>query len=456
MTDLIASLRGNRLTARAARSSLWIALGYGASQALRLASNLVLTRLLFPEAFGLMALVTVFMVGLAMFSDIGLGPAISQNPKGDDAAFLNTGWSLQALRGVGLWLATCALAWPVSMFYGQPQLAQLLPVAGLALVIAGFNPTRIHTAARHLALGRLTALDLAAQVVGLVAMVAMALALRSVWALVLGGLIGTAAKLVLTHLYLPGPRNRFGWDRGAARDLVRFGKWIFLSTALGFFLTQGDKAVLGKVLTMQGLGIYNIGFFLASFPTLLGAAVVGRVMIPLYRERPPGAARANFLKLRRMRMLLTGVILSMLVVLAYAGVPLIGLLYDPRYHAAGAIVVAIACIQMIAVLGMTYDQSALAAGDSRSFFLLALVRAVLLIGGLLSGAYLAGLAGALAGQAAALLAAHPFVIWLAARHRAWDALHDAVYGAVAALAAAGALWVNWPALRALWAGLTGG
>ncbi|TMM49328.1 polysaccharide biosynthesis protein, partial [Sulfitobacter sabulilitoris] len=58
---------GNRLMARVARSSSFIILGYGGSQAMRLAANLILTRLLFPEAFGLMALITVVTVGLAMF-----------------------------------------------------------------------------------------------------------------------------------------------------------------------------------------------------------------------------------------------------------------------------------------------------------------------------------------------------------------------------------------------------
>ncbi len=46
--------------------------GVGGQQFLRLASNLILTRLMFPEAFGLMALIQTFMVGLQMFSDIGI------------------------------------------------------------------------------------------------------------------------------------------------------------------------------------------------------------------------------------------------------------------------------------------------------------------------------------------------------------------------------------------------
>ena len=78
-------LQGNALMARVARSTSWIILGYGASQAIRLASNLILTRLLFPEAFGLMALINVVIMGLTLFSDTGINAAIAQSDRGFNA-----------------------------------------------------------------------------------------------------------------------------------------------------------------------------------------------------------------------------------------------------------------------------------------------------------------------------------------------------------------------------------
>ncbi|HBB84471.1 MAG TPA: polysaccharide biosynthesis protein, partial [Sulfitobacter sp.] len=93
--------------ARALRSTSWIVLSYGGAQAIRLASNLILTRLLFPEAFGLMALIQVVIVGLTLFSDVGIGPSIAQSKRGDDRDFLNTAWTIQAIRGGCLWLAAC-------------------------------------------------------------------------------------------------------------------------------------------------------------------------------------------------------------------------------------------------------------------------------------------------------------------------------------------------------------
>lgn len=430
------------LFARVMRGSALTAGSYAITQALRLASNLILTRLLFPEAFGLMALVSVFLVGLAMFSDVGIGPAISRSPRGDDPAFLDTAWSLQVGRGLILWLATCVLAWPAARFYEAPDLAALLPAAGLTLLIAGFNPTRIETANRHLLIGRLTALDLTAQSVGIVVMVVLALIWPSVWALVLGAMVGSVAKLALTHFLLPGPRNHLRWEPEAGRELIHFGKWIFLSTACGFLLSQGDKAILGAFLRLNELGVYNIGYFLASFPVLLAGAVTSRILIPIYRDQHPAAAPQNFARLRRLRFGLTGGILTLLAVMAFAGQPLVHVLYDVRYAQAGIIVVMIACAQMPLVVGMTYDQSALAAGDARCYFWVMAARAAAQSGAFLAGAAYWGLGGALAGQALAYLAMHPLLVWLARRHRAWDALHDVVFFSLAAALALAALWTN--------------
>ena len=160
--------------ARVLRSASWMVIGYGGSQALRLAANLVLTRLLFPEAFGLMALVSVVSIGLSLFSDVGVGPSIAQSKRGDDPDFLNTAWTIQVTRGLLLWGLTGLIAWPMAQFYAAPELTLYLPIAGIGLMIAGFNPTRIETANRHLLVGRLTVLELTSQVIGIGTMIVLA------------------------------------------------------------------------------------------------------------------------------------------------------------------------------------------------------------------------------------------------------------------------------------------
>ncbi|MFZ7090932.1 oligosaccharide flippase family protein [Primorskyibacter sp. 2E233] len=449
MSALIGKLRGGSLSARVMRSSLLTVGGFGFSQVIRLASNLILTRLLFPEAFGLMALVMVFLTGLGQFSDVGVTPAILQSKRGDDREFLNTAWTIQVMRGFGLWAVACAAAWPMAWIYEEPFLTQLLPVAALTLLIAGFKPTRMDTANRHLLLGRVTVIDMVVQMIGVLVAVALAWATGSVWALVISGVVGGIAEVAINSAFLPGERNRFRWEKAATDELINFGKWVFLATIAGFLFSQADKILIGKYLSLDSFGVYNIGYFLAAFPMLLGGMVTRKILIPIYRETPPSESAANFAKLRKMRFAVTALLISMVGLFAALGVWLVDLMYDPRYAMAGAVVVVLACAQMPMLVVQTYDQAALAAGDSKRFFVLAAARAALMILCLIIGLETAGLLGALVGQGAAYLLSYPVVVWLARRMGAWDGLHDAIFAGFGTGLAGFALWLNWDAVAEL-------
>ncbi len=443
MNRLTTAFRGDGLAARVLRSASWLMIGYGGSQALRLASNLILARILFPEAFGLMALVNVVVVGLQMFSDVGLRAAITQNPRGDDPDFLDTAWTIAILRGAVLFLATIALAYPVARFYGEPDLALYLPIAGFASVIAGFSPTKVETANRHLRVGRLTVLELVSQAIGISSVVATAYVTRSVVALALGGTFYGVAHLVLTNLFLPGRSNRLRWEPAIARELLQFGKWIFFSTAFWFITSQSDRAILGKFLTIEALGFYNIGYFLASFPYMLALSVNHKLMMPVYRDKPAAASRHNFRRQRQLRSAMTAGFLAALALMAMTGPWLVDVLYDDRYHASGAILVLVACALMPAVIVMTYDAAALTAGDSRSFAIYSATRAFAQVTLLLLGVTRFGLGGAIAAMGLAQIAAYPVLVWLAVKHRVWDWLHDAGFALVAAVLIATAMRLHW-------------
>lgn len=440
---------GGGLAARVMRGSLATVLGFGGAQFLRLASNLVLTRLLVPEAFGLMTLITLLIMGLKLFSDIGIGQSILRSPRGDEQLFLDTAWSLDLIRGAILWIVACILAVPMANFYEIPQLAQLVPVTATVLLIGGLEPTRVDSATRHLLLGRITAFELFSQFCGIIVMVALAVLTRSVWALVVGQIFASAIRLTLMMRCLPGEPNRFRIDRSAVHELVGFGAWIFVSTVAGYAVSQGDKIVLSKFLSLEMLGIYNIGYFLAAVPVMLGGTLVGRMMIPIYRESPPAESRENFMRLRRFRFLLSGGLIAIGLFLALIGVWLVDLLYDPRYEAAGAVLVLLALAFMPQLITQSYDQIALAMGDSRIFCLVSIARGVLMLTSVAVGAALLGLTGAILGQALAYLLSYPIIAWLARRYDAWDGAHDAVMAAVAVAGAALALWLHANAIAAL-------
>lgn len=408
------------LGSRALRSSTWTTLGYVASQMMRLASNLVLTRLLVPEAFGVMALVNSLIVGLQMFSDMGTGPAIQKSKQGDDPDFLDTVWTVQVIRGVLLAVVAALIAWPIAWFYDEPIFAQVFPVAALALLVGGFTPTSVDTAMRHLQVGRLTQLELLSQFLGIVATIILAIWTRSVWALVWGGVFAGVVNVLVMRIGLGGRANSFRWSPDALNELHDFGRWIFLSTIFGFLIFNGDRLVLARYLTLDELGIYNIAYFLGSVPLLLGSAISGRLFIPLYRDSPPAASPENAARIGRIRLYLSGGLMALAFILALSAHGLVDVMYDPRYEAAGLLVQLIALIQIPSLIILGYDVVALAHGDSKRLFAVQAIRAVIYMTCLLIGAHYWGLLGALAGQAIAAVFMCPVTVSIARHYGAWQ------------------------------------
>lgn len=433
---------GDGMAARAIRSSGFTVLKLGGQNFLRLASNLVLTRLLFPEAFGIMAIVQVVLTGVAMFSDFGIKGSIVQDERGDDPDFLNTAWTFQILRGFVLGVIVLLAAGPIAEFYETPILADLLMVAAIVPVIQGFASTRLATASRKLFIGRMVMLHLGAQFVGILVMIALAWWLESVWALVIGSLVSPFLVTSLSHVVIPGIRNRIMFERDALGRLFGFGKYIFLATIAGFFVGQGDKAILGKFVSLSDLAIYNIAFFLASVPVLLANALNQAVIFPLYARRPPSASENNRRKINKARFLTTAALVGALCCLAFVGDWLVRALYDSRYYGAGPLMILIALAALPRVVVSSYAALPMAAGDSGRFALLMTAGAILHLGSVFLGAQNFGVVGVAVAPVLASVLFYPVAVLTARRYKGWDPLHDALFHAIAVVAGAAIFWLH--------------
>lgn len=440
---------GNGVKARALRGSAMAMADFGGSKILRLLSNLILTRILFPEAFGLMALVQVFLTGIQMFSDVGIKTAIMQDKRGDEPDFLNTAWTLQIMRGVALWLVACAIALPAAWLYDEPMLAQLLPIVGIGAILEGLNTTKIATANRHLRLGRMTMISLGCQAIGIVVMIAFALWLQSVWALVIGNLITSAFQRSMYHKLLPGVNNHLHWDPQAFRDIFGFGKFIFLSTLAGFIISQGDRAILAGSISIAELGVYGIGLFLGTLPLTFARVAANKVIFPLYRLKPPAESAENQAKIFLARRLVVLALVVISAILAYASVPLVDFLYDARYQAAGPVVTLFSLCILPQVITTGYGGALLSNGDSkRHFYLLtttALLQLVLMYGLIREF----GMFGAIISPALATLCTYPLRSYFVSRYKANDNLADTAFLVTGGLINGGACWLYWDELQIL-------
>lgn len=328
-----------------------------ASQVIRLGGNLVITRLLIPEMFGLMAIATAVSVLLLLLSDVGLRQNVIQSARGDDPAFLNTIWTVQIIRGFTLfvvmqlvaltsWVTQQMELWPAHSTYADPQLPLVLAVTGFFAILYAFQSTNIDVAIRLFQQKRVVLAELISQIAGLVVMLVAGYLTRSIWSMVASGLVSTLVLTVLSHTMFQGPRNRIQWDPEAFREIFNYGRWILLSSAVGVLAMQGDRIWFGGTMTVAELGVYSIavGILLAIQTSLLRLA--GAVALPAFSEAARSGDMDRLRKLYfRFRLLFDFVSLFACGFLLTASPLIIGWLYDARYAGAG---------EMMAILSLSF------------------------------------------------------------------------------------------------------
>jgi len=350
------------LRRRAVTGAVWTMTAQLGLYALRFGGHLIVARLLMPRAFALMLLITTFLHGLAMFTDIGINASIIQNPDADDRRFLNTAWTLQVVRGAILWIICVALTYPYAAFMERDALMTLIPVAGLSVLISGFNSTSLATMSRHLDLKRLMAFRFAVQLVSTLVMIGYALVSPTVWALVAGILVNSVLTLAGSHLLFDSARNRFEIHRQFFRIIIAFGAWVFVNTLLGYLADYVDRYALGKVIQDDNLlGCYQVATNLGGIPFMLLVTVGYSVVFPMMgRAREAGIAlRLVYTKVKLPIFAAGGLAVSGLIA---TGPLLIQILYKEAFWDAGWMVLPVAAGQWFRILAIPPANAVFALG----------------------------------------------------------------------------------------------
>jgi len=387
------------------KSSVWIFAGQFLGQLFRLINNLIMTRLLVPEMFGLMTVANTVMIGLWLCSYMGIEHNVIQSTRGDDKDFLDSAWTFQVLRGVFLWvvallislglyLANSAGFVPLESVYADESLPPIIATLSFIALILGFESMKKASASRHMLVSRLTMLELGAQVLGLLSMIAFALIHKSVWALVFGTIVQNLVHMIGTYVFLPGPSNKLVWNKKEFIGLFNFGKWLLLTVLLGFFVKNSDKLILGALVTPKLLGIYSIAIFLVRAIQEVfykwGSAVTLPVLSRVYRDEPEKLQKTYY----KFGMLLDVVTLFLAGLLFNAGYILIEVLYDSRYDAAGHMMQVLS----VALLGsrtIIADQLYVAVGKPKLSVPMNILQLVVLLVGIVPAYKIYGLDGAL-------------------------------------------------------------
>jgi O-antigen/teichoic acid export membrane protein len=418
------------LKTRVLKAGAWSIFGYGLGAVLRFGSNLLMTRLLAPEMFGVMAIATTVMIGLAMFSDVGLKQNVVQSRRGNDTLFLNTAWVTQIIRGFLLWFLAVVVAimlvglgnaglLPSRSIYASPELPYVIVVAATTAILAGFESTKLFEASRELSLGRVTSIDIIAQLFGLACMLAWVAVDRSIWVLVAGGVASGFVRVALSHVWLGGTSNRFTWDRSSFSEIVRFGRWIFLSSILGFFVLNADRLQIAAFVDGRVFGVYVIAALTFAAIEQVLVKVISDVSFPALSEVVRERSHELKAKYYQFRLFTSSFANVMAGTLLVSGSAIIGAVYDERYAQAGWMLQALALCFLVTPFQVA-AQCLVALGYSKVLSNLAIARCVTLFTFLPVGFSLGQLEGAIVGIVLSRASILPITFYYKVRHRLLD------------------------------------
>ena len=347
------------------KGAMWTIAQFGIGQAFRLSTNIILTRLLAPELFGIMTIVNTLKAGVELISDVGIGQSIIYNQDGDKPDFYDTAWTINLIRGFILWAVTCVGAIPAAYFYHTPSLLLIIPASSIVLVISGFTSVSQYLIQKKLQIAKLTVYEIIVGIIWATGQIGFAFFIPSVWALVLGMVFGSIVTMVGSYFLIPKLKHRLIISRTYSRQILHLGKWIFLSSAIYFLSMSFDRLYLASVIPLALLGVYGIARNISEIFTLLAMRLGSIVVFPfiaLHSQMPRADLRAQLTSIRLKFLLLAALGFS----ISAATVDFaINIIFDSRYHAASWMVPILITGAWISVLCSLNESTLLGIGRPR-------------------------------------------------------------------------------------------
>lgn len=241
----------------------------------------VLSLILKPADFGLIAMALVWITFLDSFSETGFSSALIQR-QNVDARHFSSIFALNISVGVLLAALGVGLSYPAALIFHNPMVQPLMAVLSLGFVVNAFSLTQVALAQKQLRFKNLFIRDALATVLGGVVGIGTALAGAGAWSLVWQTLVtyivGTITLWSIAHW-----RPRFQeMEWSAIKDLWSYSSRLFIFNFFKFFAQNTDKFFIGYVLGTVAIGVYTFAFRWTSLPITMFVGAIGIYLFPHY------------------------------------------------------------------------------------------------------------------------------------------------------------------------------
>ncbi|HEY6881748.1 MAG TPA: oligosaccharide flippase family protein [Polyangiales bacterium] len=420
------------------------------AKAVDFAVLLVLTHLLQPADFGLVAMGSTLVLVVEAILELPLTHALVRLQEPTPAAF-DTAFTLSVLRGALLALVVAALAYPMALFYREPRLVSLVMALALGPAVKALLSPRMVLYQRQLDFRWAAGVDVIGKVVAFVAASAVAYGTQSYWAIAVANVTTPLVTVSLSYVIAPY-RPRFGlseWSQFA--DMMGWHTLSQVSSALNW---QMDKFLLGRFTQPVELGRFFMAENVAAIPN---SSIIGPVTAPLLaafaplRDNPASIKHAYARASSAVLMVGAPPLLG-LVVLAN---PLVRLIFDPKWADAAPIMAMVALANLLPLPAEPMTGLAMSLNKTRWVTVRSALNLAVRLPATLVGAAYFGVPGAIAARALANAMMLGTGVYLAQRLIDFP-VHEQVRNLVRPFVALGAFALTLLALAPLLAKLPAG
>jgi PST family polysaccharide transporter len=353
------------LAVRTMRGIFWSGSAQLLRQLLQVGITALLARLLAPADFGLIGMVVVVTGFVALFGELGFGPALVQKRE-LTAAHLSTALTVTVVNGLVLMLLVVAAAPLVASFYDEARLVPLVGALALTFPFNGLGVVPLNLLQRRMEFGRVALIEVLSVVTAGTLAVILAFQGLGVWSLVGNILALSLTSSVLAWLFIrcwPG----LSFDRAAFDDLLRFSAPVVGSTVLTYGARNLDNLLIGRFLGATALGYYGRAYRLMLYPVQNISWVLGRVLFPAFSELQHDRAKVRDQYLRTIRFI-SLVTFPLMAGMAVVAPELTRVVYGPRWERTIGLVRILSLVGALQSIGTTIGPVCLSQGRSDVLF----------------------------------------------------------------------------------------
>jgi PST family polysaccharide transporter len=297
--------RDDGLRTATVKGTAWSYVSFITMRLPALVTIVVLTRLIAPSDFGIIAIGLVVLTYLDTLNEFGINAAVIYFAH-DDERELSVSFWLSMASGVVAALVMSIAAFPLAALFDEPQLRSVIPALSLAYVLSSLGSVHIALLKKRLQFRQLVPVDAARAIGKAVVAIGGAFAGWGVWSLVAGQLAGELAGSVVVWIRLKW-RPAFDWDWTIVRRVLGYGSHIMGVGVTGVILTDLDYLIVGSRLGTEQLGFYSVGFRLPELAVMGVCYAVSATMFPVLTKLrdDSGAVESGLAKSLRVLALVT-------------------------------------------------------------------------------------------------------------------------------------------------------